>query len=415
MSHTWISHVTQINESCQIYKPVISPIRISHFANMNHVTLTHESWPIHSYVPQDQLRALHIWDSHFAHMNEWYHTYEYVSTHSFICATGPAAGAAHMDESCYTQKSCHFGRCTCGWVMSHTKIMSLRALHIWMSHVTHKNHVTRTDHSLLFHVCLSCVSQDQLRVLHIWMSHDIHMNHVTHTNDSLFFHMCHRTSCGRCTSSPSRGSLNPKLRYVAKRPICVAKRSIYVAKETQICGEVMYVCGKRNVRGNMRLMCTYVSHRMWQYVAKWPIYVAKRPIYVAKEPQICGKETYKCGKWVYIMWQYVTNEYIWHACGNMWQMSTYVAHMIQRRGMWQKRPMCGKRDVFTCQRDLCILQTRCLYVAKVVRICGSPNPNYIQIRGLHGRKTNIYGKREVYSFLCRIYRSHRYTAVWQTP
>ena len=60
MSHTWMSHVTRMNE-CHTSELVISYIWMSHVTHMN--------------------ESCHTWMSHVTHMNESCHTYEWVMSH----------------------------------------------------------------------------------------------------------------------------------------------------------------------------------------------------------------------------------------------------------------------------------------------------------------------------------------------
>ena len=192
---------------------------------MKHVTLTHESWPIHSYVPQDQLRALHKWDSHFAHMNEWYHTYEYVNTHSCTCATGPAADAAHMDESCLTQKSCH----TYGPFITHSHEYVITHSHVNTdsftcatgpaadaAHMDESWHTYESCHAYKWYIIHAHVPQDQLRALHKF-------------------------------SEP----------WLTKSKVAVC------CKETHMCGKAIHICGKRDPD------MWQSDVRMWQKKRTW--------------------------------------------------------------------------------------------------------------------------------------------------
>jgi len=75
-SHTWMGHVTHVNQACRTYEWVMS----------------------------------HIWMCHGTHLSDSCHTCEWIMSHMSV------RHVTDMNESCHT----------CEWVMSH----------IWMSHVT---------------------------------------------------------------------------------------------------------------------------------------------------------------------------------------------------------------------------------------------------------------------------------------
>jgi len=139
----YISHVTRMNDSCQMYKSHgthmneswhtyklmwqckwgatcgvdkrhnVTHLYVRHEAGvdkrhmaclMSHVTCINE--PCHTY----EWVMSHIWMSHVTHMTTSCDTYEWVMSHIWM------RHVAHMNESCHTY----------GWAMSH----------IWMSHVT---------------------------------------------------------------------------------------------------------------------------------------------------------------------------------------------------------------------------------------------------------------------------------------
>ena len=69
MSHTWMSHVTHMHESCHTYEWVMSHIRMSHVTHINESCHTNQ-WVVSR-----------IWMSHVIHTNESCHTYECVMSH----------------------------------------------------------------------------------------------------------------------------------------------------------------------------------------------------------------------------------------------------------------------------------------------------------------------------------------------
>jgi len=86
MSHTWMSHVPHINESCHIYEWVISCVWMSHITCINESCHTYE-WVM-----------AHIWMSHGTR----------ISQHMGVKCPRVINHVTHMDESCYTH----------GWVMA---------------------------------------------------------------------------------------------------------------------------------------------------------------------------------------------------------------------------------------------------------------------------------------------------------
>jgi len=110
-SHTSMSHVPHMHESCATYEWVMSHISMGHVSHMN------ESCPIYEWVMS------HIWMSHVPHMN----------------------------ESCPTDR----------WVMSH----------IWMSHAPSQKRITRRVDSCLLY---SYVTREWV-VLYVCKSHVPHV------------------------------------------------------------------------------------------------------------------------------------------------------------------------------------------------------------------------------------------------
>jgi len=114
MSHTWMSFVTHMNRSHHTYEWVMS----------------------------------HIWMSHVTHMNESCYTYEWTYQRSCIAAymCGRACGCAYMSGSLYV----HVWVCVRVrvWGRESEGVMS----HIWMSHVTHMNALSRGVASSIYGV-----------------------------------------------------------------------------------------------------------------------------------------------------------------------------------------------------------------------------------------------------------------------
>jgi len=101
MAHTWMSHVTPMNESCHTHLPFATPLTMTTTLDMRMYTLLSMS------------HAALIWVSHVTHICMRHVTYipdndnnaRYAYVHTYI------------NESCHAYE----------WVMSH----------IWMSHVTY--------------------------------------------------------------------------------------------------------------------------------------------------------------------------------------------------------------------------------------------------------------------------------------
>ena len=129
MSHTWMSHVTYMNESCHtcgrswflVWLPSSST-----FHGTLRFTRTHMNESRHTY----EWVTSHIWMRHVAHMNESHHTYEWDTSHTYEWVTSHI----WMSHVTRTNESRH----TYEWVTSHT----------WMSHVTHANE-SRHTHALM--------------------------------------------------------------------------------------------------------------------------------------------------------------------------------------------------------------------------------------------------------------------------
>jgi len=211
MSHIWMSHVTQMNESCHTCEWVMSHMWMDHVAHAKksrhtllstsrtrsqefascHITMGHVpyEWVMshnHESCPVEGRRKNSPGvRSHVTHMHASCHTYECVMAHKQI------GRATRTNESCHTYK----------WVMSH----------LWESHVAHENgsyhtlfgrrknwpggrsHVTRMHASCHTYVCVmankrigratrtneSCHTYKWV-MSHLWKSHVTAMKESYH-------------------------------------------------------------------------------------------------------------------------------------------------------------------------------------------------------------------------------------------
>jgi len=152
MSHTWMRHVTRMNEACHTYEWGMAHIW------MSHVTHLRGQEPASSCPPPWELwqcvSMSFIPMSHVTHMNESCHTYEWDMSHIWIShVTKWMSHVTHMNESCHTYE----------WVMSH----------VWISHITHMKescHINEWDMS------------------HIWMGHVTHVNESCHSYEWVMSH-----------------------------------------------------------------------------------------------------------------------------------------------------------------------------------------------------------------------------------
>jgi len=119
MSHTRMSHITHVNESCHTYESVVSHVWMS---DVNESFGTHVNQSCHTYewvTSHIWMRHMsHVWMSHVTHMNEAGHTYGWIMSHIWM------NHVSHMNESCHTFE----------WVM----------LRIRMSHIS-QNSPARTQ------------------------------------------------------------------------------------------------------------------------------------------------------------------------------------------------------------------------------------------------------------------------------
>jgi len=132
MSHIWMSHVTDMNESCAY--TCISILLLSR--NTGHTC----EWVMR-----------HIWMSHVTHVDALCHAWERVTSHIW------------MGSITLVNKSCR----TCEWVLSH----------MCMCHITH-THQT--------YICALVLHKKRWYV--IWLRHVAHMNRSCDIYDSFISH-----------------------------------------------------------------------------------------------------------------------------------------------------------------------------------------------------------------------------------
>ena len=99
MSHMWMRHVTNTNESCHTREEGIARMWMSHVTCMNESCHTYEWVMSHLNESCHTLRdegMSHIWMSHVTHMRESCDTYEWVMSHIWM------SHVTHMNESCDT-------------------------------------------------------------------------------------------------------------------------------------------------------------------------------------------------------------------------------------------------------------------------------------------------------------------------
>jgi len=113
-----------INESCHLYKWVVSLVWTTCSTHATHCNTLQQSGGSHEgahCVGYESVMS-HVWKCRVNRVNESCHTYEWVMSHVWM------SHVTCMNESCQDtciKESCH----TCEWVMSH----------VWMSHVTRVN------------------------------------------------------------------------------------------------------------------------------------------------------------------------------------------------------------------------------------------------------------------------------------
>jgi len=200
MSHTWMRHVTHmnesfthINESCHTYERVMSHIWMSHVTHMN------ASCHIHEWLMS------YMWTMHVTRMNVSCHTYECVMSHIGI-------SEAHRGSSCRQIPTIHLCD-TNEWVMQricmsqvsymdvscHTYECVILELpqnphhpplwHKWMSHVTR---ICTTSVSYMDVSChtYECVMLELPRNPHYPPEWHIWMSHITRMNESSLVYGC---------------------------------------------------------------------------------------------------------------------------------------------------------------------------------------------------------------------------------
>jgi len=104
----WVSHVTHMQEVCHTYEWVVSHIRASHVTHM-------KEDPLNPICPSgDWERILsHTWMNHITRMNESWHTHERVMLHTLV------SRVTRMHESYHTH-TCKWVISRTWIVMSHT-------------------------------------------------------------------------------------------------------------------------------------------------------------------------------------------------------------------------------------------------------------------------------------------------------
>ena len=125
MSHIWMSHDTYMTVWCDT-DTSIWVLQLELTDRRSHVTHMNESCHVYRLVMS------HVWRSHVTHMNESWHIHDcvmYIGTSVWMLRLEPTDKGvmSHiwMSPVTYSNESCH----TCEWVMSH----------IYMRHVTHIN------------------------------------------------------------------------------------------------------------------------------------------------------------------------------------------------------------------------------------------------------------------------------------
>jgi len=148
--HTWLSHITHMNTSCQTHEWVMSYIWMSHVTHMNTSCQTHE-WV-----------CSHL---EYLHSTEAYHTSERVTSQIWM------SYVIHMNV----------------WVPPRVKAQPCVMSHIWMRHVTaHHTYKCATPHIWMHHIthvnrlCYTC----EYVVSHRWMRHVTHLNGSYQTHNA---------------------------------------------------------------------------------------------------------------------------------------------------------------------------------------------------------------------------------------
>ena len=132
MSHTGMSHVTYMNESCHVQEWVMS------HTGMSQVTCRNESCHLHEWVMS------HTQMSHVTYTNESYHIYDWVMSLEWVtshyvwydCHVSWMIHVTVSRMSNITHEACLFNE------SYHTCVMSLQWVISHMSHVSSISHIT---------------------------------------------------------------------------------------------------------------------------------------------------------------------------------------------------------------------------------------------------------------------------------
>jgi len=200
----WMSHVTQISESCHTYEWVMSHKSVSHVVHISRQSTSNVThWPIDSLASHVyycatcliHIKAEHKYNdtqaflkpvSHVTHMNESYPTYESVTSHIWMSVV------AHMNESCHTVA--HLPRS----YVTHSRF------HMWHTggpavqrhSVFEINESCHTYEWVMSHIRMSHVTQHYTRHIHMWHTFEwvvSHMNESCHTAAHMtHWHVTHR-------------------------------------------------------------------------------------------------------------------------------------------------------------------------------------------------------------------------------
>jgi len=159
MLHMRIRHVRHV-KACHTYECVMAHTWMSHITHMNERARTCSAMALHIW----------LWMSHVPHMNESCPTYERVMSHIWM---------SHVTLPWRYKYDCE-------WVMSH----------IWMSHVSHMNESCPTYEWIMSHLWMSHVTLPwrytydcEWVMSHIWMSHVSHMNESCPTYEWVMSHI----------------------------------------------------------------------------------------------------------------------------------------------------------------------------------------------------------------------------------
>jgi len=199
MSHTWMSHVTHMNQTCHTHEWDMSHTR------MRHVTPWPSVWKRSAVawlgaIPLRRCFTCHIWMSHI--------TYEWVMSRMRESRHDKAYGNVAPLFECVLYHGWDVWQRTYEWVMSHTN----ESCHMWMRPVTYECHGfwrrsavarapsnTRMSHvNESCHICLSHVQYEWAKShmnesCHIWMSRVPFECVMSHMNEWCHICMSHGT------------------------------------------------------------------------------------------------------------------------------------------------------------------------------------------------------------------------------